>query len=141
MASNTDHGDDFEGVGDLTPAMGLSTGRYALAESIARRTTCPPGDVFGDQDFGKDSTQWLNTSFPQDLSPLNASISQEAAKDERVTSVDAQAELTSVEFDEDASMIRIRFHVIDEDGLFEFTVASDELTREMLLDGTKLSTI
>jgi hypothetical protein len=139
MASDTEHGIDFSCITDITPALDIVHGRESLAQAIARRTTSDPGDMFGLPDYGRNVERWLNTSHPQDLSALNSEMTAEALLDERVLDAAVDAVLTSAEFDEASSTIENTIRLVDENGPFELTISIDNVTTDVILDGTELA--
>ena len=120
-----------EGAIDLTPSMGLATGRRALAQAIARRITTPPGTMAWAEGAAGDSYGIDVRAFLGDASDAGASfrvaalVQAEALKDERVLGADASASITD-------GVLTIAIRLADADGPFKFVLAVSAVTIDLL---------
>lgn len=119
-----DLGIDFACVGDVSPALTITSGRRGLIESIARRLITPRGGLFYDPDYGYDLRQYLSgiTASP---SAIAAGVISEAEKDERVDQ--ANAVVTFV-----GTSLIVRLEIADGGGPFSFVLAVSSVTVEIL---------
>lgn len=119
-----DLGIDFACVGDISPALTVTSGRRALIESIARRLITPRSGLFYAPSYGFDTRQFLNgiTAAP---SAIAAGVIAEAEKDERVDQ--ANAVVTFV-----GETLNIRLEIADGFGPFAFVLSISKVTVEIL---------
>ena len=85
--AQTNFGQTWGGVTDITTPSVLVTGNVAIAQMLLKRFTTPRGRLLTDPNFGLDLTQYLSkTLSAAQLSSLVKQCNAEATKDERVTS-------------------------------------------------------
>jgi hypothetical protein len=123
-----DYGSDFGGVMDLSPSLGLVSGRLALAQAIARRLTTPRGSLFYDPDYGYDLRQHLNAPAPR-LGVVEAQTSTEVLKDERV--LDVEVDVTFTE-----GLLSVTLRLFDAGGPFSLVLNVSQVTVELLAEHT-----
>jgi hypothetical protein len=127
------HGTDIHCVDDIDSTLSLVSGRTCLAEACARRIITPRLGLFYDRDYGYDTRQFLGAAVRP--AAIQQKIDAEIAKDERVftsgvgvTFIDA----AEADVDETPDSLEIEIRVTDYEGPFDFTVAIDDLTVELL---------
>ncbi len=118
-----------EGAMDLDPFFVEISGPRVIAEAVARRWTSEKGSLFWDPDGGEDVRALLGSRFdPAEAVDLQATLSAEAEKDERVLrcSVLVTWELA-------ARRVRIRAAVTPAEGpSFQFVMPVDAVTSAVL---------
>lgn len=125
----SDLGSDIGGASDLDPLFGVVDGRRALAEAAVRRLSTPRGELalIGDsREYGYDVRAQLNDDVgPRALFEIEANVSREVLKDERVESATAKATLA-------AGRLTIALDLADAAGPFKMTLAVSAVTVELL---------
>jgi hypothetical protein len=125
-----DYGTDITGLGDITSSLSEVEGRRALIESIGRRLITPRGALFYDDSYGFDLRQYLSGVFPG-AGPIAAGVLEQVEADERVLSADADVRLVG-------QTLTIQTSITDGGGPFDLTLAINQVTSTILLDGVAL---
>lgn len=132
----TDYGSDVStfvlnelGEADLDPYFREISGPRVIAEAVTRRWTSPKGSLFWDPDAGEDVTERLNAKFdPDSIHDVQASLSAEAEKDERVLSA-----AVLVTYEQAIKRLRIRCAITPSTGeSFQFVLSIDAVTARTL---------
>ena len=108
---------------------GMSAGRLALAQELARRSITVRGTNVVDPDYGYDVTQHLNGRIrAADLSECAAELTSQYRADDRV--VDAQVAVQYL-----GGVLLIVASITDGDGPFPFTLSVSEAAATILKAG------
>lgn len=128
---STDYGTDISDFPDIDPMMPEFAGRLILLESMYRRLTTPRGSVFYDLNYGYNIRELLGESFgPGDLELIQAEISRECLKDERIVSAQAKCKYKAT-----TGQLLIALTLQDGDGPFALVLSVDKVTVEVLRAG------
>lgn len=139
-------GSDLSCVRDLTAQMAEVSGRRCLAEALARRLITPRGALFYDKNYGYDVTAFLGADVsPQDVHRIEASVTAEFQKDERVTSASVRAQfvaptqvdaarsgIVSNPLPGTAGVLVLSATITDAQGPFKLVLAATAVTVEIL---------
>lgn len=121
-------GSDIAGVWDLTPTIGISTGRTALAEAILRRLITPRGALIGVPAYGYDVVNLIGSTAL--VSDVEQRVREQVKAEEEVLNV-----RVDVTFDGRTGVL-VNILVRVADGPFELTITqSTDLTTKAFLDG------
>lgn len=105
------YGRDLSCVGDIDPRLAEVTGARAIAESLARRFTCPRGGLIDDPDYGYDLRAHLNRgATTAEIIAVGAILRGEGLKDDRI----AELEIT-VTITQDYRSLRVAARITPED--------------------------
>lgn len=122
-----DLGTDFDLATDLSPTMGLVSGRRALAQAILRRLSTPRGLLERHPTYGIDVLSYLNESLDTGtLAHLRQQIAAQCLDDERVLRVDVAVETPR------PRALRIALSLTDGDGPFRLVLAASDLTLSLV---------
>ena len=125
----SDLGTDVFAVSDLDASFRLVSGRQALAQAIARRLSTRRGElaVIGDDpDYGLDVRDFLNDDVGAvGTFEIEAAVSAEVLKDERVASATVTAQIVS-------GALLLAIGLVDGDGPFRLTLAVSDVTVTIL---------
>lgn len=118
-----------EGVSDLDPFFVEISGARVIAEAVARRWTSAKGSMFWDEDAGEDVRAYLNAKLdPAKLADIEATLSAEALKDERVARC-----AVLVTYNQGTKHLRIRGTITPSEGpAFQFVLSIDAVTATTL---------
>ena len=125
----TDYGTDLSALVNTAPdeQFTLITGRRVLAESLARRLTCPPGGLFWAPSEGIDLRAFVRARLDKTkLTTLKAQIQAQLTHDERV--LGASVSLTH---DTAAKKLTISITAETAEGPFSFVLAVGDAKTEI----------
>lgn len=125
----TDYGTDFSALVNTAPdeQFTLITGRRVLAESLARRLTCPPGGLFWAPSEGIDLRASVRARLDKTkLTTLKAQIQAQLTRDERVLSA-----VASPTYDVAAKKLTISISAETADGPFSFVLSVTDAKTEI----------
>lgn len=121
-------GTDIACDADLSDVFAVVSGRRCLIEAVMHRLATERGSLIDDPSYGFDVRAWVNeTMTPSRRFALEAGVANEASRDERVFSAQA-----SVTFTDATSKLSIKLALVDAQGPFDFVLAVDSLTVELL---------
>lgn len=123
-----DLGTDISAVFDIDPSLTMVSGRYALAEAVARRWITVPGGLFYDPTYGAGLLTFLHGAV-QSPETIGTMLENEALKDERVATCNAE-----VTFEGDE--LRVVARIADDIGPFRFVLNVSALSVELLLENS-----
>lgn len=122
-----DLGTDFDCGEDLSPTLGLVSGRKALAQAILRRLSTRRGELERHPTYGVDVASCLNDDLgTQELLALQQAIRAQCLEDERVRRVDVEVSTPT------QRSLRIALRLTDADGPFRLVFAASQLTVAIL---------
>lgn len=122
-----DLGTDFDLGTDLSPTMGLVSGRKCLAQAILRRLTTQRGTLERHPTYGFDLPAHLNETLDAGARlAIQQGILTQAQEDERVLRAAVAVEVVGMR------KLRVRLDLTDADGPFRLTLAVSALTVEIL---------
>lgn len=123
----TDLGIDFDLGTDLSPTLGLVSGRKCLAQAILRRLSTQRGKLERHPTYGLDLPSYLNdTLSPETLLGLQQGIKAQCLEDERVSRADVSVE------DLPGRRLRVRIDLTDGAGPFRLTLSVSSLSVALL---------
>ncbi len=94
-STTVDYGVDVDCLSGIGYVLGLASGYTVVANAIGRRLITPRGGLFYDQDYGFDVRSYCNAAMTRGkMAELIAGVEAECAKDERVQSARASAQVT-----------------------------------------------
>lgn len=125
-----DYGTDITGLGDVTSGLSEIEGRRVLIEAIGRRLITPRGSLFYDASYGFDVRQFLSGTFPG-AGQIASGVLEQVEADERVLSADADVRMIG-------QTLAIHVSIVDGGGPFDLTLAVDQVTSTILLNGVQL---
>ncbi len=107
-----------QGIIDLDPSGGESTGIDLLAQSLTRRQTMDHGSCLGCPDDGINIYDYLGAGFtPKQFAQIQDDLQSELSKDERVTSASV-----SVSYNQQTNTLTIAENIISGVGPFTLTM-------------------
>ena len=120
-----DYGTDFAGVQDISPTLREVSGPRCVAENVASSLISPHGCLWYFAAYGFDTRQFLSGHL-KDTGSIAAGVVEQAERDERVDSADAQVSFIG-------ENLLIRLSLVLSEGTFAFTLTIDKVTGKMLL--------
>lgn len=125
----TDYGTDFSALVNTAPdeQFTLIEGRRVLAESLARRLTCPPGGLWWAPNEGIDLRALVRARLDKtQLTTLKAQIQAQLSRDERVLSAKA-----TIVHDTAAKKLTVTISVETAEGPFSFVLSVSDAKTEV----------
>lgn len=111
--------------GDLSPRMHVVSGALGVALALIRRLQTGRGTKWYDREYGTNLCEFIHQAI---LTPyeIEQAAEAECAKDERVDSVEARAEIV------DRTRVELTLKVESSQGPFELVLAISDVTVEKL---------
>lgn len=132
---SVDYGSDLSCLTDLTPNMAVVSGLRLVGEAIARRLQTPRGALLDDSLYGFDVTGLVNADLStSDIANLNAGITSECLKDQRVLSAKVTSEFI-VQEPPSLGYLKITISLGTGAGPFKLVLAANQVTVAILQTG------
>lgn len=123
----TDFGTDLDCGEDLSPTLGLVSGRRALAQAILRRLTTARGTLERHPTYGLDLRGWLSETLDASaLLRLQQGIQAQCLEDERVLRA-----AVSVDGRQPRKLV-VRLTLTTAEGPFRLVIGASQLTVDLL---------